>query len=456
MTDDAQKYSRTAMGLHWIIALLLVFNHALGGRTEDLKRGAELFWVFQLHKSVGITILLLSLWRLWVRLRRPRPAAFGSGWTGRLASAVHWGFYAVMIGAPLSGWLVVSTAKIKIPTLLFGTIPWPHLPVGGGSAHAVHDAAEGAHGLLATLAIVLLFLHVAGALRHQFLLKEALVERMVPTRRVGLGMIALLIGSLAASFALGRTLPAPQEALGKVDPIVVPVATAPVPVAADVIEPEAPIDPKKTAAEVEAGAKIGPAEAAAKVAAPAAVAAAAVAANADPAKPGSPKATGTVPAWTVQPGGRLGFSVSVNGETVAGRFDRWTSNIRFDPDRLDQSAITATIDLASVSSGDGERDGMLVGSDFFSAAAHPRAAFTATNIRSAGPGRYAANGTLSLKGVSRPVPLSFTLDIKGDSAQASGTAQLDRRQFNVGEGQFSGTDAVGANVAITFSFAARK
>jgi polyisoprenoid-binding protein YceI/cytochrome b561 len=431
-----------------------VFNHALGGRTEDLKRGFELFWVFQLHKSVGITILLLSLWRLWVRLRHPRPAPLGSGWTDKLASAVHWGFYAVMIGAPLSGWLIVSTAKIKIPTLLFGMIPWPHVPVGAGAAHTVHEAAENAHGLLATLAIVLLVLHVAGAIRHQFLLKEALVERMVPTRRVGLGMIALLIGSLAASFALGRFIPAPQGTVWKVDPVVAPTAAVPSPVAVDLNEPADAIGPKETE---DTKAKVDPAKDATTATAPAVVAAAPVApvALGDPEKIVA-KAAGSLPAWAVQPGGRLGFTVSVNGETVTGRFDRWSSAIRFDPDRLDQSAITATIDLASVSSGDGERDGMLAGSDFFSTAAHPRATFTATNIRSTGPGRYAANGTLNLKGVSRAVPLNFTLDIKGDSAQTSGTAQLDRRQFNVGEGQFSGTDAVGANVAINFSFAARK
>jgi polyisoprenoid-binding protein YceI len=168
------------------------------------------------------------------------------------------------------------------------------------------------------------------------------------------------------------------------------------------------------------------------------------------------QAVGPVPVWTVQPGGRLGFSVGVSGEQVNGRFDRWSSAIRFDPARLAQSAISATIDLASVGSGDSERDGMLAGADFFSAATHPRATFVATTISSVGPGRYEAYGTLTLKGVSRPMRLAFTLDIKGDIANANGTARLDRRQFKVGEGQFSGTEAVGADVSVSFSFSARK
>ncbi len=449
MTETAQRYSRTAMGLHWVIALLLVFNHALGGRTEDLKKGFELFWVFQLHKSIGITILLLSLWRLWVRVRNPRPAALGSGWTDKLASAVHWGFYVVMIGAPLSGWVIVSTAKIKIPTLLFGIIPWPHLPVSAG----LHGVAEDVHGILASVAFILLVLHIAGALRHQFLLKEALIERIVPAGRVGMGMTALLLGSLAASYALGVLIPAPHQAVPKADTAVLPTAANPAPEAVNGVEPATPLAPAKAKGDEQT--KLDATADTAKVIAPALVAVAPVALG-DPEKRVATKPTGPLPSWSVQPGGRLGFTVNVNGETVTGRFDRWSSAIRFDPDWLDQSSITATIDLASVSSGDGERDGMLSGSDFFSTAAHPRATFVASKIRSTGPGRYVANGTLSLKGVSRPVPLSFTLDIKGDTAQANGSAQLDRRQFSVGEGQFSGTESVGANVAVSFSFTARK
>ena len=210
------------MLLHWGIALLLIFNFGLGERSEDLREGPELFWVMQLHKSVGITILLLSIWRLWVRLRMPRPAKAADGPVAqRISTAVHWGFYAVMI----LGWLIVSTAKTVLPTLLYGVVPWPHLPNLG---HAAHEGAETAHAIMSKVMLPLLALHLLGAVRHQFLLRDALVERIVPARRVSALGFALLVGSLALAFVAGLRLPAPAHgSLGEPLPDFQSAETAP-------------------------------------------------------------------------------------------------------------------------------------------------------------------------------------------------------------------------------------
>lgn len=126
----AQRYSYTAITLHWLIALLLAFQIALGWALEG-NNSPELFARYQLHKSVGITILLLSFARLAARLFTSRPpASDGPAWTRALAGTVHWLFYLVMILGPITGWLLVSTARIQVPTLLYGIVPWPHLPVG--------------------------------------------------------------------------------------------------------------------------------------------------------------------------------------------------------------------------------------------------------------------------------------------------------------------------------------
>lgn len=209
MTKETTRYSATAMLLHWAIALLLIFNFGLGERSEDLHRGPELFWLMGLHKSIGISILLLSLWRLGLRIFTPRPAKLAdTGVLQFMSTAVHWGFYAVMILVPLSGWVLVSTSRIQLPILLFDVVPWPHLPNWG---HDVHEAAEEVHGILAKLMLALLALHILGAVRHQFVLKDALVERMVPARRVGLGLFALLIASLGAAFIASQQLPSPTQ-----------------------------------------------------------------------------------------------------------------------------------------------------------------------------------------------------------------------------------------------------
>ena len=133
-----QRYSSVAVLLHWAIALALGFQLALGFSMPKDERGFELF---QLHKSVGITILLLTLARLaWRLTHRPPPAVEG-GFQGFLAKAVHTLLYGFMIGMPLTGWAVVSTSRIEIPTVFWGAIPWPHLPLPG----SVHDAAEETH-----------------------------------------------------------------------------------------------------------------------------------------------------------------------------------------------------------------------------------------------------------------------------------------------------------------------
>ena len=207
MTKNETRYSATAMLLHWAIALLLVANFALGERSEDLAKGPELAWVMQLHKSIGITILVLTLWRLGLRLVTPRPAKVADSPLLQLASkAVHWGFYAIMLIVPLSGWLVISTSKTPTPLFVFDLVPWPLLPNFG---REVHEIGEEVHAILAKAMIPLLALHLIGAVRHQFFMRDALMERMVPVKRVSVFGFALLVASLVLAFVAATSWPAP-------------------------------------------------------------------------------------------------------------------------------------------------------------------------------------------------------------------------------------------------------
>jgi cytochrome b561/polyisoprenoid-binding protein YceI len=414
------RYHRAAMLLHWLIAAALAFMIALGWRLEDMPQGPALFWHYQFHKSVGIAILALTLVRIAVRLTVRRPAAEAdSPWAKRASGIVHALLYAFMLGAPLTGWLIVSTSKIQVPTLIFQAIPLPHLPVAEAARAGVHEAAENAHGLLAWLGIALFALHVAGALRHQFLLGQPLIERMVPAaaRRLGftgaLGWFALAAGLVGGAFALGTLYRAPVA------------ATPPTPV----IAPPPPVETAATANVATPAVEEVEAEEEEEAA---------------PAEPSD---------WTVQPGGRLGFRAEWSGQAIVGRFADWSADILFDPDALDRSRVRVTINLASADTADGQRDSSLQGPDFFDSAAHPRALFTASRFTALGGDRYEARGTLELKGVKQPVTLAFTLAIRGDTATTSGSARIDRRAFNVGTGDW---DAIADAVAIDFAFTARR
>ena len=412
---QAQRYSYTAITLHWLLALLLAFQIALG-QTLEGSNSPELFTRYQLHKSVGIAILLLSLARLAVRLATPRPpASEGPAWTRALAGIVHWLFYLVLILGPITGWLLVSTAKIQVPTLIFGVIPWPHLPVG----HGWHEPAEAIHGVLARLAIALFALHIVGALRHQWLLGKPELQRMIPFARdkavvAAIGALALIIGAFTVGKLVSpdRSRPTAEK---RITPVVPAFSAAPVVPAATEAE-ETP-----TAETVE---------------------------TTDASQP--------IADWTVASGGRLGFTARWNGEAVDGRFSRWRSAIRFSPDELAKSTISVTVDLASADTGDGQRDDSLRSSDFFDAGAHPNAVFTARDIRHLGGERYEARGTLDLRGASKPATLRFTLRIEGDRARVAGTARIDRTAFGVGQGEWAATDAIAAGVDIAFSFDATR
>jgi cytochrome b561/polyisoprenoid-binding protein YceI len=404
------RYSLAAIILHWAIAALLAFQISVGWALEDLS--ARGFALYQLHKSVGIAILALTLLRIVIRYWKPRPAKLEGGWQGALASTVHGGLYAFMLGAPLTGWALVSTAKVQVPTLIFGIIPLPHLPLPA----SMHGLAEGGHGLIAWIGIALVLLHVAGALRHHLLMRDGLIWRMIPNRStallVGLPALILLV------FALGRVIL----------PVAAPVETA----AAEQLEAPEPVAPEASTNVTEPDNS--------------AVANEMVAEAEEP--------VGPPPAWTVQPGGRIGFAVGNDGQTISGRFAKWTAAIVMDPDHPETADIRVTIDMASASVDDAYQDGMLPGDEFFAVASHPTATFTAKGAEQTGANAYRASGRLSLKGVSKPQTIRFTLSGDGATRKVTGTATIARAAFDVGNGDSSGSLA--PNVAVTFAFTAKE
>jgi cytochrome b561/polyisoprenoid-binding protein YceI len=402
------RYSTVAVVLHWLIALALAFQLALGFSMPKDERG---FALFQLHKSIGVTILVLTLARLaWRFTHRPPPAVEG-GFQGFLAKAVHTLLYAFMICAPLTGWAIVSTDPSGIPTLLYSTIPWPHLPLPA----ALNEAFEETHEILAFIGLALVVLHVAGALRHQFLLKDGLLRRMGPGGSAwAAGLLALLV--VAVYFGAGMRISSWVVANGGYrseaqEQAEAREAPARVPLAAVAPEPTATASPTDEATEAEAG---------------------------------------PPPSWTIQRGGRLGFSVGSGDSAYSGSFSDWSGTIAFDPEHPESADIRITIKLASATLGDATQDEMLQGGDFFASAANPTATWRSTSVRKTGENRYSASGTLSLKGASKPQSLSFTLSGKDLKRHVEGSASIDRSAFGVGTGESAA--GLAGTVSLTFAF----
>ena len=409
--DIRHRYRAVAIALHWLLALTLSFQLALGAA---MPKDATGYAPYQLHKSVGILILLLTLLRLAWRLAHPPPPPVERGLTAGLAKAVHAGFYLVLVLAPLTGWMLVSTAPIDVPTVLFGAVPWPHLPL----APNLHQASLKAHELLSWIGFGLVLLHVAGALRHQFILRHSLLQRMAP------GGSAVLAGVLATVVA----------AVG--------IATF-VLVAGPELTPDTAEPPDRTAAPDLALADSTRAHGSEQSEGEAERAAVAAGTSPEAEQP---------PAWTVQPGGGLEFSVGSGADTFHGSFADWSGRIRFDPDSPDGAVIAIDVDPASASLGDSTLDRTLRSAEFLAAATHPRATWRATSVSRTGPGRYDAQGTLMLKGIRRSQPLTFTLSGEGPRRRVQGRATVDRTAFDIGLGP-SGADLTPL-VVLEFSFEA--
>jgi len=179
------RYGTVAMTLHWLIALLVVGN-VIGGFTfaNILSRDNSSFLtIVFLHKSIGLTVLALSILRLVWRLMNPVPALPPMSERLRLlARGTHYLFYFLIIAVPLVGWLMVSASSTGAPTSFFGLFDVPSFSFLSSMPRAdrrpYHELFETSHAVLAYGAVALVVLHGAAALYHQYSRHDDVLKRM--------------------------------------------------------------------------------------------------------------------------------------------------------------------------------------------------------------------------------------------------------------------------------------
>jgi len=173
MSEVARHYDRVARTLHWTIGALIIVNLTIGILHDPL---GKIFPAMPIHKSIGFTVLALSLVRLGWRIGHPNPPLPASipGWEKIAATTLHWIFYALMIGMPLTGWVFSSAGKYPID--FFGLFEIPKLAVD--RSMPIVGATHEAHELLGISWAVLLLIHIGAALRHHFILKDGVLYRM--------------------------------------------------------------------------------------------------------------------------------------------------------------------------------------------------------------------------------------------------------------------------------------
>jgi cytochrome b561 len=177
------RYHAVAMSLHWLIAILILSNLAMG-LTFGLMGKSTYFEFMQLHKSFGVTVVFLTVLRILWRLTKgapPEPATL-KRWEVVVSGLVHFLLYGMMLMIPFTGWALVSASPLNIPTVLYGVIPWPHLPFFEGvpDPKAMAERIHATHAWLAYSTLFLLFLHVGAALKHHFIQRDEVLFRMTP------------------------------------------------------------------------------------------------------------------------------------------------------------------------------------------------------------------------------------------------------------------------------------
>lgn len=163
------------------------------------------------------------------------------------------------------------------------------------------------------------------------------------------------------------------------------------------------------------------------------------------------------PAWNVVPAASsITFSGTHAGSAFSGRFGQWSAAILFDPADLPHSSARVSIATATGKTGDGFRDAGLAEAEWFDPAKFPRATFVTSKISAAGPGRYVADGVLTIKGKAVPVKMPFALKIAGATATMNGALVVDRLAFGIG----ATADAAGAwvskQIKLTIAVTARR
>lgn len=424
----SSRYTTGAIVLHWAIALLIIAQ-IIGGWAmhEFLENGTQLQYdVYQLHKSLGLTVLILTVARIMWRLFNPPPPepASVSPLERRVSGMVHFAFYALMLLIPLSGWVMVTVSPIRVETVLYfqDWLPWPDVPLLAalrGSEAA--EISEEVHAFLAYGAGVLVLLHVAGALKHHFE-DGAFISRMSP-RTAGDG---------------------PRNAYGHATTVALTG------VFAVAIIGSAAYARYGGTADGLADAGLSPDQAT--------VLASEAAAAGSPSRAGSAETATADPArWIVRPDeSSLGFSVTMMGNEAGGSFADWDADIVFSPDALEASSITVTVGTDAVSlSGGGISQSQIEGPDGFANSDHGLAMFKADTIREAFEGDgYLAEGTLAIRGTEAPLTLPFTVDIDGDVARAEGSVGVERLTYDIGAENDPSGGTLSLTVDVSFTIVA--
>jgi cytochrome b561 len=176
LRDTVSSFGKVSIANHWITAVLIIGLLCLGWYVEDLPKGPEKAALIGWHKSFGLTVLILSLFRIYWRRTSPTPAPLGQATPVQLkvATSVQHVLYAAIALMPLTGWLMSSSAGRDVSFFEMFTLPplfW--------KSEFFNGVFHWLHSTIAIILVIALVLHIAAALKHHFLERNDTLNRML-------------------------------------------------------------------------------------------------------------------------------------------------------------------------------------------------------------------------------------------------------------------------------------
>jgi len=372
---NSPKYSTISRLLHWVIAALIIVQYVLIELVSLAASHSKVVQQLALlanHKSIGMTVLALSVLRLSWRIFNP-PPDLPSSMSERhksMSFLAHWLIYFLIFMLPLSGWLMSSANAYSVSW--FNLFVFPDLIAGNERlSHFLNDT----HEILSKLLFGLVVIHVCAALKHHYFDKDDVLNRMASIRMWGVLFLTLIL----VLFFFARITPSPVNNGLNVD---------------------------------------GASGSAAR-------------------KPAlnSEEKVSDLPVWNIDYStSYIRFEGDQAGAPFEGAWRKWTAMM--------------LIDITQVDSGDSERDGYIIGSDFFDASNYKTARFYVADFSKVSEGRFSSNGYLTIKGLTKSVLFEFSLVSEGDKVVLNGFASLDRLAWNIGIGDWSDPTWVGESVNV--------
>ena len=172
--NTLSSYGFVSKNFHWIMAVIILFNFTLGYFMGDLDKGPLRFFIFNLHKSLGISIIILIILRLFWRLINLVPAPLSQNYLlNKLSKAVHYFFYFILLVVTFSGW-TYSSARGG-PINVFGLFSVPALVEKNDE---IAKIARNIHTLSVYVFITFVAIHILASLYHHYFLKDKTLKRM--------------------------------------------------------------------------------------------------------------------------------------------------------------------------------------------------------------------------------------------------------------------------------------